>query len=134
MEKETQVLVLDPLREFSAYLSQLLPMLGDYKLEICETSLSLVAKATVSGSSLIICGVDSMKQNSKLFGELHQKFPQLKLLLIGDYKPKNLPPAIDFIQRPVRLTDLGDQVKALLETGDQKPERLEYAWLLSIND
>lgn len=134
MTNSFKILVLDHQREFGDYLSQLVPLLGNYELEFCSNSLSLAAKATMFDTRMIICDSEFMMQNTALFADMYQRFPNLLIVLIGNYKPKNLPPQIEFVPRPFRLIDLGERVKQVLDAEKLNPGQPEYAWLLGVKD
>jgi hypothetical protein len=132
MINSSKILVLDPQREFSSYLSQLLPLLGHFELEHCESPLSLAAKATIFDTRMVVCDAEFIMQKTALFNELFQKYPSVLFLLIGTLRPKNLPTQTEFIPRPLRLIDLGERVKWLLNAEKCVPVAVEHSRLLAV--
>ena len=76
MEDRTKIMLFDPKKEAEGYLSHFIPLLGNFELEICESLLGILAKATVYEPRLIIWDPDCIQQDNIFVQELLLKFPE----------------------------------------------------------
>lgn len=139
MEQSKKVLLVNQDTEFRDYLTNFIPLLGNFEIEGAPHLIAGLAKTNAFKPELLIYNLDLAQARARdiFLAELKKKHPDTKMLVVvssKDEKEKIKQIGMQHVLvKPFDLTDLSEEIKKLLP---QKGglESLEYAKLLIADD